>query len=166
MRNELQTVMMAARELPAGELPRLLGELEEIRCTAMARLTAPAPVQSQADELLNAAEAARRLGELEEIRCTAMARLTAPAPVQSQADELLNAAEAARRLGISQDYLYRHHCDFPFTRRVGRRLLFSALGIEKYIKTTTRRDSKTSAALYLSPVVNRTTKRGLHETAD
>lgn len=129
MRNELQTVLMAVRELPAGELPRLLGELEEIRCTAMARLTTPAPIQSQADELLSA-------------------------------------PEAARRLGISQDYLYRHHRDFPFTRRVGRRLLFSALGIEKYIKTTKHRDSKTSATLYLSPVVNRTTKRGLHETAD
>jgi len=112
MRNELQTVMMAARELPAGELPRLLGELEEIRCTAMARLTAPAPAQSQADELLSA-------------------------------------AEAARRLGISQDYLYRHHGDFPFTRRVGRRLLFSALGIEKHIKTTIHLDSKTSNALRL-----------------
>jgi predicted DNA-binding transcriptional regulator AlpA len=112
MRNELQTVLTAVRELPAGELPRLLGELEEIRCTAMARLTAPAPSQSQADELLSA-------------------------------------PEAARRLGISQDYLYRHHHDFPFTRRVGRRLLFSALGIEKYIKTTKHLDSKTSDALQL-----------------
>jgi predicted DNA-binding transcriptional regulator AlpA len=112
MRNELQTVMMAARELPAGELPHLLGELEEIRCTAMARLTAPAPAQSQADELLSA-------------------------------------PEAARRLGISRDYLYRHHDDFPFTRRVGGRLLFSALGIEKYIKTTKHFDSKTVDALHL-----------------
>ena len=107
MRNELQTVMMAARELPAGELPRLLGELEEIRCTAMARLTAPALAQSQADELLGA-------------------------------------TEAARRLGISQDYLYRHHGDFLFTRRVGRRLLFSALGIEKYIRQQTYIDSNTA----------------------
>jgi predicted DNA-binding transcriptional regulator AlpA len=107
MRNELQTVLMAVRELPAGELPRLLGELEEIRWTAMARLTAPAPARSQADELLSA-------------------------------------PEAARRLGISQDYLYRHHRDFPFTRRVGRRLLFSALGIDRYIQTTKHLDSKTS----------------------
>lgn len=98
MRTELQAVLGVVRELPAGELPHLLGELEEIRCTAMARLAAPSSVQSQADELLSA-------------------------------------PEAARRLGISQDYLYRHHRDFPFTRRVGRRVLFSALGIEKYIKT-------------------------------
>ena len=101
MRNELQTVLIVARELPSVELPRLLGELEEIRCTALARLTGPSLVQSQADELLSA-------------------------------------PEAARRLGISQDYLYRHHRDFPFARRVGRRLLFSAVGIEKYIKTAQR----------------------------
>jgi len=113
MRNELQTVMIAARELPAHELPRLLGELEEIRCTALARLTAPAPAQSQADELLSA-------------------------------------PEAARRLGISLDYLYRHHRDFPFTRRVGRRLLFSALGMGKYINTAKHLDSKTPHGLYLS----------------
>ncbi len=112
MRNELQTVLMAARELPVDDLPRLMGELEEIRCTAMARLATPAPAQSQADELLSA-------------------------------------VEAARRLGISQDYLYRHHRGFPFSRRVGRRLLFSALGIEKYIKTTKHLDSKTSRALHL-----------------
>ena len=97
MRNELQAVLMAARELPAVELPRLLGDLEEIRCTAMARMATPPP------------------------------------PAQFQADELLSVTEAASRLGISHDYLYRHHRDFNFTRRVGRRLLFSAAGIKKYI---------------------------------
>ena len=102
MRNELQTVLMAVRELPAGELPRLLGELEEIRCTAMARLTAPAPSQSQADELLSA-------------------------------------PEAARRLGISQDYLYRHHHNFPFTRRSWEALALFGFGNRKIHK-----DNKTS----------------------
>jgi excisionase family DNA binding protein len=96
MRNELQTVLAAAMEIPAGELPRLPGEIEEIRCTAMARLTAPAQ--------------------------------------PSGADELLSVEEASRRLGVSKDYLYRHGSDFPFTRRIGRKLLFSSLGIEKYIK--------------------------------
>lgn len=62
-----------------------------------------------------------------------MARLTAPAQ-PSGADELLSVEEASRRLGVSKDYLYRHGSDFPFTRRIGRKLLFSSLGIEKYIK--------------------------------
>lgn len=97
MRDELQFVLRAAKELPVEQLPGLLGELEECRCTAMARLTMPVPVQSQADELLHV-------------------------------------EEAARRLGISKDFLYRHHSDFSFTRRVGSRLLFSAFGIERYIR--------------------------------
>jgi excisionase family DNA binding protein len=61
MRDELQSVLTAARELPAPELPRLLGELAEIQATAMARLVAPAKVQSS-DELLTVQEAAERLG--------------------------------------------------------------------------------------------------------
>jgi excisionase family DNA binding protein len=98
MRDELHFVLRAARDLPAEDLPRLLGELEEIRCVAMARLTAPASVQSPGS------------------------------------DELLSIAEAARRLGVSKDFLYRHGSDFPFTRRMGRKLLFSSVGIEKHIK--------------------------------
>jgi len=105
---------MAAKELPTGELPRLLGDLEEIRVTVMARLTTP-PAQPQ------------------------------------QHDELLDAAAAAHRLGISKDYLYRNHRDFSFTRRVGRRLLFSSLGIEKHIRQHNHIDSNT-AQRYLQPV--------------
>ncbi len=94
--NEIESLLAAAKELEPAELPRLLGDLEEIRCTALARLTAPAPI--------------------------------------SERDELLGPGEAARRLGVSTDYLYRHHAQFPFTRRVGRKLLFSTSGIEKYIR--------------------------------
>ena len=108
MREELQNVLRAVRELPVEQLPRLLGDLEEIRVTAMARLTSPAPTQAQ------------------------------------RADELLVVTEAARRLGLSKDYLYRHSHEFPFTRRVGRKLLFSALGIEKQIKQLCPLDSKTA----------------------
>ena len=97
MRSELRTVLLAAQELPADELPRLLGDLEEVRATAMARLTS-APIQ------------------------------------RPEVDELLDVAEAGRRLGVSKDYLYRHHRNFTFTRRVGRKLLFSAEGIEKHIR--------------------------------
>ena len=96
VRDELHFVLRAARELPVEQLPRLLGELEECRCTAMARMTVPAPVQAQPDELLDV-------------------------------------EEAARRLGLSKDYLYRHSGDFPFTRRMGRKLLFSRVGIERHI---------------------------------
>jgi excisionase family DNA binding protein len=115
VRAELQHVLTAAKELPAEELPRLLGELEEIRCTAMARLAAPVST-----------------------------------PLQS--DELLDVDEAARRLGTSKDYLYRHHANLPFARRMGRSLRFSALGIEKYIRQHCPLDSNTARS-YISPVV-------------
>jgi excisionase family DNA binding protein len=61
MRNELESVLIAARELPALELPRLLGELAEIQATAMARLATPATV-SRPDELLTVEQASERLG--------------------------------------------------------------------------------------------------------
>lgn len=48
------------------------------------------------------------------------------------ADENLSVEEAARRLGVSTEYLYRHAKRLPFTRRVGRRLLFSARGLERW----------------------------------
>jgi hypothetical protein len=73
------------------------------------------------------------IGQLEAAKATAWARLTAP-PTQSEHDELLGVTEAARRLGVSEDYLYSHHRDYPFTRRQGRKLLFSALGIERHIR--------------------------------
>jgi excisionase family DNA binding protein len=96
MRNELQGVLMVAKELPPADLPRFLGDLEEIRCTAMARLNTPAGVQ--------------------------------------RPDELLPVEAAAERLGVSVDYLYRNHSRLPFTRRMGRTLRFSSLGIDEYIK--------------------------------
>ena len=96
MRAELQGVLTEARELPVDQLPRLIGDLEEIRCTALARLTVP--------------------------------------PSQPQADELLDIQAASKRLGLSRDYLYRHHQQFPFTRRMGRKLLFSSLGIDEFIR--------------------------------
>lgn len=78
------------------------------------------------------------IGILESAKAVAWSRLTAPAPIQSQADELIDVSEAAKRLGISEDYLYRHHKDLAFTRHAGRKLLFSARGIEQYISQKKR----------------------------
>jgi len=94
---DVQRLRKAARELPAEELPELIGQLESIKATAWARLAAPIP------------------------------------PTQEH-DELLDVATAAERLGVGRDYLYRHSGEYPFTRRQGRKLLFSALGIERHIR--------------------------------
>jgi predicted DNA-binding transcriptional regulator AlpA len=61
MRAELESALIAARNLPAEDLPCFLGAVEEVRCTAMARLTAPAALQ-RPDELLPVEPAAERLG--------------------------------------------------------------------------------------------------------
>lgn len=82
---------------------------------------------------LQAEELPAFIGALESVKATAWARLAAPAPTQEH-DELLSVEVAAERLGVSRDYLYRHSREYPFTRRQGRKLLFSALGIEKHIR--------------------------------
>jgi hypothetical protein len=122
MRDDAQSLLTAAKELPPEQLPMLLGEIEVVRCTAMARL-ANAPAQ----------------------------------PCGS--DQLLGVDGAARHLGTSKDYLYRHSAEFPFTRRMGRKLLFSSAGIESYIKRndglTARRHSVT-----LNTAAESTVKKG------
>ena len=92
----LERLRTVARDLPAGELPSFIGELEAVKATAWARLSAPASA--------------------------------------AEHDELLEVEAAAQRLGVSKDYLYRHSQEYSFTRRQGRKLLFSALGLEKYIR--------------------------------
>jgi excisionase family DNA binding protein len=97
MRTELEQALSAARSLSPEELPRFIGELEEVRTTALVRLTAPV-IQSQAP------------------------------------DSLLSIAEAAATLGMSRSYLYRNADKFPFVRREGRSLRFSASGIQQYLR--------------------------------
>jgi excisionase family DNA binding protein len=77
------------------------------------------------------------LGELEVIRVTALLRVSAP-PVQDRHEELLTVESAAERLGVSTDYVYRHAEQFPFTRHMGRKLVFSSLGIDEYIRKKAR----------------------------
>lgn len=82
-----------------------------------------------------AAELPTFIGALEAAKAAAWARLT-PAPngngSHPELEENLSAAQAARRLGLSKDYLYRHAGQLPFTVKVGRRVLFSARGLERW----------------------------------
>jgi excisionase family DNA binding protein len=96
MNAQLEPVLQAARTLPPAELPRLLGDLEEVKATALARLIAPTPVQ--------------------------------------HTDEFLTVKAAAQRLGCSADYLYKNSASLPFTRHLGKKLLFSTCGIEEYLR--------------------------------
>lgn len=66
MRNELQFAMKFAQELPAAELPNFLGELESVRCTAMARLTRADAAPPVDVRLLDVAAASQMLGVSED----------------------------------------------------------------------------------------------------
>jgi predicted DNA-binding transcriptional regulator AlpA len=77
------------------------------------------------------------IGELEAARATAWARLTAPTvdkPPDSphQEPRNLDVAEAAKRLGMSRDWLYRHAAELPFALRIGRRVVFDSVALERW----------------------------------
>ncbi len=76
----------------------------------------------------------RLAGDFEAARAAAWGRMLAPRPTAANAgpDQNLSVEEAAGRLGVSKDYLYRHAERLPFTVRIGRKLLFSARGLEKW----------------------------------
>ena len=79
-------------------------------------------------------ELAVLLGELETIRIIAHGRLNAPA-VETRPDESLTVKQAAKRLGVSSDFVYRNQKRFAkFSRREGRKLLFSSSGLDAYLK--------------------------------
>lgn len=84
-----------------------------------------------------APELPQLIGELEAARAVAWARLTAPATdtpsdVSGQEARNLDVAEAARRLGMSRDWLYRHASELPFALRIGRRLVFDSVALERW----------------------------------
>jgi hypothetical protein len=90
------------------------------------------PVLQLASSLLPD-ELPQLLGDLELIRVTAFARLANPR-VEQKMDELLSVEQAAARLHVSLNYLYRNHGKFSFTRREGRKLLFSSVGLDSYLR--------------------------------
>jgi hypothetical protein len=87
-------------------------------------------------QTLPSAELPNFLGELETVRVTAMARLMAPAAVPpADAEHRVGLNEAARLLGVSKSRLYRHPPEYHrLERRDGRKLLYSASEIKKYIR--------------------------------
>lgn len=77
------------------------------------------------------------LGALAEIQATLTLRLMSGSnghgtPSSTASDGNLNIEGASRRLGVSRAYLYRNAARLPFTVRIGRRLLFSAEGLERW----------------------------------
>lgn len=76
-------------------------------------------------------------GELARLDSLLLARLLQPGDgcrEPEAGDRLLSAREASAKLGASEDWLYRRSRTLPFTVRIGRKVLFSEAGIERYIR--------------------------------
>lgn len=61
MRREFESLLELARSLPSAELPAFLGELEQVRVTALARIAAPV-TPAPDDCLLTVEQVAERTG--------------------------------------------------------------------------------------------------------
>ena len=55
------------------------------------------------------------------------------------ADNLLDVAEAAQRMGVKERWLYTHHKELPFSRKLGPKTLrFSERGLERWLSKRTQ----------------------------
>jgi len=80
----------------------------------------------------------RLAGALGEAHARVLARLvqppTPPAAPRPTEDNV-SVREAARRLGMSSAWVYKNVRSLPFTIRIGRRVLCSARGLERWNRT-------------------------------
>lgn len=98
------------------------------------RLTRALTDLAEAIAMATPAELCALVGKLREAELLAEVRLrSGAAPMNGsgpgEEDHNLPAREAARRLGVSLPYLYKHAPEYPFARRIGRRVLFDARGL-------------------------------------
>jgi excisionase family DNA binding protein len=103
---------------------------------------APAPdvvtqLRALADQLeVGVLEPAQVVGALEALKFVVWTTATAPASAAPTDDSAaLDVATAARRSGMSKDWLYREvrAGHLPFARRLGRRVVFDAAGLSRWL---------------------------------
>lgn len=68
------------------------------------------------------------------VKVTALGLPTLAADARAPQSRNLSAKEAAKRLGISEPMLYKHADEFPFTVRIGERVVFDSAGVEAWNK--------------------------------
>lgn len=77
------------------------------------------------------------LCQLAALQSMLAARLTGTA-MQSGEDWLLDVKAVKERTGMSTDWLYHHAKSLPFTRRIGRKVLFSEAGLTRWLAARRR----------------------------
>jgi predicted DNA-binding transcriptional regulator AlpA len=94
--------------IPRGEVPKVLGQLEELRAALWAHMTMP-----QRTSALDQAPAANAEGDT---------------------DRLLTVQELAKALSVDDRWVYRRADSLPFTRRLSDRTLrFSQRGLDRWL---------------------------------
>jgi len=77
------------------------------------------------------------VGALAQAQAVALARLTTPRLENHETsgqEGNLSAEEAARRLGVSPSYIYKNARSLPFTARIGRRVVCTARGVDRWVR--------------------------------
>jgi hypothetical protein len=80
------------------------------------------------------------LGQLETCRLIGIGRLNTPTDAAKPEDEWLTAEQAAKKIHKSPDWIYRAAKNWKFAHRVGNRLLVSASGLDKFLKSKSREE--------------------------
>ena len=109
--------------------------VQRLVASSEARLVLPSHEAVDALDAEGLVEFLTRLGALTE---RARARLSMANGVAKSAmsdpSSLLTVEELATRLHVSKDYVYGHAGKWPFTRRVGRKLLFLEAGLTRWLE--------------------------------
>lgn len=87
---------------------------------------------------IDVAEIPAVIGQLEAIKAQLYARLAGPVSTATPAensDRLLTVDDVHEQTQLSVRWLYRHADVLPFTRRIGRKVLFSSTGLAKWLAT-------------------------------
>lgn len=78
------------------------------------------------------------VGFLAHAQALALARIAAAqSDTPPPAARNLTAREAAKLLGVSASWLHKNARELPFTRRIGRRVLFDSAGLERWRRSRT-----------------------------
>jgi hypothetical protein len=88
-------------------------------------------------ERLDREDLPRFIGILHETVTRAQLRLANPPALPP--DKLLAINQVAKRMHVSKDFVYRRGRKFPFCRPQARKLLFSANGLDEYLRNSKSR---------------------------
>ena len=120
MSNAPKFGVAVAERLDLAALERAIPDLADI------------PPEAAPEALARVAHAQSRLAALGAGLVALVLAQANARPAQTEPDRLLSVPEAAKVLGMSRDWVYDHQHELPAVRN-GRRLMFSAARLQRYV---------------------------------